>query len=258
MNNCDECEADLNLYALSIHFDGGARPNPGTGGCGGVVRRRIVGTFENHVRVDEGRCLTKHVNDSNESSWSDDEEVERLEYDVTLGDSDCTNNEAEYMSLILAIFLTLESFQKRCSKCHFYQLRYESIDIYGDSNLVIQQMSGNWQVRGDSLQKLHHFATQLMKQLSGSWTECEGCTGTVRYHHVPRDSNVEADTLASQAIIKPNELFPILPWNEWLYHIHRDTCTSCIKRAVEEAEAASAASLVSKSRKKHNRGHRGH
>ena len=43
---------DPNLYyALSFHFDGGARPNSGTGGYGFVVRRRVVGYVK---KVEEG------------------------------------------------------------------------------------------------------------------------------------------------------------------------------------------------------------
>jgi hypothetical protein len=49
---------DPNLYALSIHFDGGARPDPGTGGCGFVFRRRVVGYSE---KVEEG-CPVKRFN----------------------------------------------------------------------------------------------------------------------------------------------------------------------------------------------------
>lgn len=259
MNHADEsCQADPNIYALSIHFDGGARPNTGTGGCGGVVRRRIVGT----TKIQDGSCPTgrlptKTFNDS--CSWSDDDEVERFEYNMTLGDSDCTNNEAEYMSLIIAMYFTLERFEQRCLQCHCYPLHYASIDIYGDSNLVIQQMAGHWQVRGDNLQTLHRSAVGLLQELTGSWTDCEECTGTVRFHHVPRDSNVEADKLASQAISRPSGLFgsdfPILPWNELLYHFHRESCTTCIKRAHSVAEAASAPTPVSKNRQ--NRRNRG-
>ncbi len=87
----------------------------------------------------------KHFNHYNESPWSDDDGVERFYYNVRLGDSNCTNNEAEYMSLILAMFFTLERFHKRCSLCNVYEQRYECIDIYGDSKLVIQQMAGLWQ-----------------------------------------------------------------------------------------------------------------
>jgi ribonuclease HI len=109
----------------------------------------------------------KTFNDSAESSWSDEEGVEGFDFSVTLGNSDCTNNEAEYMSLIIAMYLTLERLE-RCSLCNYYPLRYASIDIYGDSNLVIQQMAGCWQARGNNMQKLHHYATDLLKELSGS------------------------------------------------------------------------------------------
>ena len=252
MNHSDNhCEVDRNIYALSIHFDGGARPNPGTGCCGGVIRRRIVGTLENR----DGSCPVKHFNHYNESPWSDDEDVERFDYNVRLGDSHCTNNEAEYMSLILAMFFTLERFHKRCSQCHVYEQRYESIDIYGDSKLVIQQMAGLWQIRCDRLHSLHDDATYLLKELSSSWTKCEECSATVQFHHVPRNSNVEADALANQAISNPDPMIHCHDWpiNHLLRLIHELTCTSCIKRAHAEAEAASTAIPGSKSRLSRNR-----
>ena len=180
----------------------------------------------------------KHFNHYNESPLSDDDVVERFEYNVRLGDSHCTNTEAEYMSLILAMFFTLDRFHKRCPQCHLYEQRYESIDIYGDSKLVIQQMAGLWQIRGDHLQTLHDDATDLLKELSS-------CTGTVQFHHVPRNSNVEADALANQAISNPD---PNFRYHDWLHFIHERTCTTCIKRAHAEAEAASTAIPGSKSR----------
>jgi ribonuclease HI len=255
MNYSDNhCEVDRNLYALSIHFDGGARPNPGTGCCGGVIRRRIVGTLEN--RGDS--CPVKHFNHYNESPLSDDDVVERFDYNVRLGDSHCTNNEAEYMSLILAMFFTLDRFHKRCPQCHHYEQRYESIDIYGDSKLVIQQMAGLWQIRCDRLHSLHDDATYFLKELSKSYSGCDYCTATVRFHHVPRNSNVEADALANQAISNPDPtvLFHDWPTDHLLHLIHEITCTTCIKRAHAEAEAASTAVPGSKSRLSRNRGNR--
>ena len=64
-------------------------------------------------------------------------------------------------------------------------------------------MAGLWQIRGDHLQTLHDDATDLLKELSS-------CTGTVQFHHVPRNSNVEADALANQAISNPDPIFVIM------------------------------------------------
>jgi len=245
-------EHDPNLYALSIHFDGGARPNPGRGGCGFIIRRRIVGSVE----IEDGRkttCPVRIFNGSADASWSDDDTVEWFEDKETLADSDCTNNVAEYMSLILALFHTLRIFGVRCSCCQRYLHRYASIDIYGDSKLVIQQMAGQFAIRSENMQTLHHFATGLLKELSNEGSNCEACTATVQFHHVLRESNTEADALACQAITNP-ESHELFDWGTWLRIIHDETCTS-YARTSAKADAAASARPLGKQRGRRRRNH---
>lgn len=124
--------------------------------------------------------------------WSDDDSVEEIVGRLTLGDSNCTNNVAEYMSLIIALHAAISRYSvnsTRCSGCQLYVQRYAFIDIFGDSQLVIRQMAGECEIRSKTMQTLHHFASELLKELSMSWSKCAACTATVlsewlraRYH----------------------------------------------------------------------------
>ncbi|MGC9066697.1 MAG: ribonuclease HI family protein [Candidatus Ratteibacteria bacterium] len=61
-----------------------------------------------------------------------------------------TNNIAEYVGLILGLTAAIRH-------------RAEKITIYADSNLVIQQLKGNFRVKDIYLQKLHLIATEMLK-----------------------------------------------------------------------------------------------
>ena len=87
-----------------------------------------------------------------------------------------TNNRAEYAALIHGL--------KACvaQGC-------QHVDAYGDSKLVIQQVSGGWKTKCSELVKLRDEAAALVKTI-----------GDVTLSHVPRAQNKEADFLANQAL----------------------------------------------------------
>ncbi len=87
-----------------------------------------------------------------------------------------TNNEAEYMGLIFGLILCI-------------QLRIKNIKVYGDSQLVIKQMRGEYAVKNERLKKLHEDVRKLM-------TEFE----SVSFEHVRREKNARADQLANEAV----------------------------------------------------------
>ena len=87
-----------------------------------------------------------------------------------------TNNVAEYRGLIAAL-LYLE------------QGDFTDVVVRSDSQLLTKQMRGEYRVRHPALQALHQEATALVRRL-----------GRVRFEHVPRAQNAEADRLANQAM----------------------------------------------------------
>jgi ribonuclease HI len=84
-----------------------------------------------------------------------------------------TNNVAEYNGLIAALQWAVDHGVK-------------SIAIKGDSQLIIEQMRGNYKVKNEGLRPLHMQARMLVMQI-----------GDVRFEHVRREHNKEADRLSN-------------------------------------------------------------
>ena len=87
---------------------------------------------------------------------------------------DNTNNRAEYLALIGALEQYLASG------------RPGPLLVQGDSQLVINQMTGDWGINNPALWQLNRQATALVKRIAGG----------VRYRWIPREENQVADTLA--------------------------------------------------------------
>ncbi|MGZ6132525.1 MAG: ribonuclease HI family protein [Myxococcaceae bacterium] len=87
-----------------------------------------------------------------------------------------TNNVAEYQGLLLGV-----------RRAH--ELGAEELEVVADSELIIRQLSGAYQVRAPALRQLHTEALALLKGFR-----------RVRLIHVPRAKNVEADEMSNRAI----------------------------------------------------------
>jgi len=91
--------------------------------------------------------------------------------------SQASNNVAEYTALIKAFEWLLNN-----------NYRNNRIDVYGDSQLTIRQMIGEYSVKAERLIPLHAKAQQLAMQFKA-----------VRFIWIPREENEEADNLTHQA-----------------------------------------------------------
>jgi ribonuclease HI len=87
-----------------------------------------------------------------------------------------TNNVAEYMALLLGLRRAAE-------------LGAEELEVVADSELMIRQLSGRYQVRSPALRRLHEEAMALLKGFR-----------KVKLIHVPRAQNAEADEMSNRAI----------------------------------------------------------
>jgi ribonuclease HI len=105
-----------------VTFDGGADPNPGKG----------YGSF--HIASPSGKSL-----------------IERRDYSA--GGKRMTNNQAEYRTLIEALLFLHEKLGKRATSEH--------VRVDGDSQLVINQVTGAWKVRQAELKPLRDQAAKL-------------------------------------------------------------------------------------------------
>ena len=84
-----------------------------------------------------------------------------------------TNNIAEYNGLIAALQWAVDHDVKK-------------IAIKGDSQLIIEQMRGNYKVKNEGLKPLYLKARMLVMQI-----------GDVSFEHVRREHNKDADRLSN-------------------------------------------------------------
>lgn len=128
----------------TLYTDGGARGNPGPGGAGAVITNE-----DNKVVYEASKYLGV-----------------------------CTNNEAEYLALILGLTAAAE---KKLTK----------LTCYLDSELVVRQLNGQYKVKNDRLKKLFDAVLALKFQFT-----------TLTFVHVVRSKNARADELVNEAIDK--------------------------------------------------------
>jgi ribonuclease HI len=121
-------------YDYTVTFDGGADPNPG----------KAYGSY--HLKTRKGR--------------------QRLESRIQFGDN-MTNNQAEYLALIYGLEDLVDTISNAGKSPENY-----SLDIWGDSDLVIRQLKGEWKVKDDKLKLLYERASRLLQQFKAhrlSW-----------------------------------------------------------------------------------------
>lgn len=89
-----------------------------------------------------------------------------------------TNNQAEYKALILSLdyLITSNNINK-------------SVRFFTDSQLLANQMSGNWKVKHPDIALLFKEAKALVNKLD-----------SFEISYIPREQNKEADRLANEAI----------------------------------------------------------
>ena len=101
---------------------------------------------------------------------------ERVLAEVAEGIGIATNNVAEYSAVIAGLERALE-------------LGGTKILVRSDSKLLIEQLSGRFRVKNPTLVKLHGEVRSLMRSFDD-----------VRFEHVPREFNREADRLANRGV----------------------------------------------------------
>lgn len=88
-----------------------------------------------------------------------------------------TNNEAEYLWAYFWIKRAIE-------------LWANEIDLFMDSNLVIEQLSWNWKIKKEELKIINN---DIKKLINDSWIK-------IGYNWIAREKNKEADRLSNVAM----------------------------------------------------------
>ncbi|KAK5833571.1 hypothetical protein PVK06_017419 [Gossypium arboreum] len=103
-------------------------------------------------------------------------------------DFDCTNNIAEYEACIMGI---------RAAK----ERKIRTLEVYGDSALVIYQLRGEWEIRDPKLINYRRVVLELLEEFDN-----------VTFSYLPRDENQMADALEKLAsMIKTNKQEDVRP-----------------------------------------------
>ncbi len=87
-----------------------------------------------------------------------------------------TNNVAEYSGLVAGLRAAAD-------------LGADEVTVRMDSKLVVEQMSGRWKIKQESLQALAGTADEIARRFT-----------TIRYEWIPRARNTHADRLANEAM----------------------------------------------------------
>jgi ribonuclease HI len=90
-----------------------------------------------------------------------------------------TNNVAEYRALIAGLEKSLE-------------LGLDEVAVMSDSELLVKQMTGEYRVKNEALQKLHSEASRVARRI-----------GDVSFKAVRREHNELADRLVNEALDAP-------------------------------------------------------
>ncbi|MCK4264876.1 ribonuclease HI family protein [Candidatus Babeliales bacterium] len=138
-----QVKASVKPKSIKIFIDGASRSNPGPAGAGVYIE-----------------CNGEEV----------------LSQSAYLGKK--TNNQAEYLALILGIYLF---------KIEYEEPPYEII-IVSDSELLVKQMLGQYKIKDKTLRKLQMLASNLLEGIF------------CKFNHVLRINNKKADKLANIAI----------------------------------------------------------
>ena len=146
---------------IECWFDGGCRPhNPGGAGAWGAI-------IKLPAYKDERESIFEWYGVIPQAPW-------------------VTNNIAEYNGVI-AILNKLIELQ--------YQGRVPpeaTITIYGDSMLVVKQLSGEWR-RNQTNKKLFEYSGLAIQGLKYFGV------GRIQFKHIPREQNSRADKLVNEA-----------------------------------------------------------
>ncbi|RVX12635.1 hypothetical protein CK203_011533 [Vitis vinifera] len=124
-----------------------------------------------------------------------------------------TNNIVEYEACILGLETALE-------------LGIRQMEVFGDSNLVLRQIQGEWKTRDVKLRPYHAYLELLVARFED-----------LRYTHLPRAQKPSRSAPAYCCLIDDMEIDDGLPWYHDIYHflrlgVYPEAATAKDKRAL--------------------------
>jgi ribonuclease HI len=135
--------------SLNVYTDGGSRGNPGPGAIGVVIQSQAGKTIHSFSRA--------------------------------IGHT--TNNVAEYTAVIEALKWLIANKDK------IVNYKLSIINFYSDSQLMVNQLNGNWKIKDPELRQ-KNIQVRSLEQLFKR---------PIRYQAIPRTKNKTADSLVKKA-----------------------------------------------------------
>lgn len=179
-----------------VYSDGGSRGNPGPGAYGFVIK--LQNPISNLPAGRQGFqfSIFNKIADSNI----------KIQNNIVDGSGflgEVTNNQAEYNGILAALEYLKSQIPdpKPASLVGGSQINSNNqntnnqnieIDCFLDSQLIVEQMNGNYKIKNEGLKPLYWEIRQLIMDLGSQ----------VTFKHIPRDENNEADLLVNEAIDK--------------------------------------------------------
>jgi len=155
-------------FCITVHFDGGSRGNPGVAGAGAEVMA-VNNTMNPPITT---KYLIREFCGERE-----------------------TNNYAEYHGLFAGLKKARTLISELVEANTSSPGASLKLQIYGDSNLIIQQLKGNWMVKNENIKPLFHQCQRLIADIKNNVASSE-----VSFDHVYREQNKVADQLANEAM----------------------------------------------------------
>jgi ribonuclease HI len=182
--------------ALFIMFDGGSRGNPGLGGAGAFVTARTTEISATNRDTETFR-RTLHVR-------------------YYLGADKVTNNQAEYQGLLYGLKAAKREVQRESERLPTGTAMPIDLVVQGDSNLIIEQLKGSYNVKSPKLLPLYRQAKQLL--------EFFGTVGPLNLslEHVYRDHNKVADGTYREKLCRVTcRIIPAVVWTRMKHLVVR-------------------------------------
>lgn len=102
-----------------------------------------------------------------------------------------TNNAAEYKGVIMALSWILNNIEK---------FKVKKTTFFLDSELVVNQLSGNYKIKNKNLKLLIEKAKKLEKKIVAKSFSIKNISLKIIYKYIPRSKNKLADHLVNKSL----------------------------------------------------------
>jgi len=170
---------------VKMKFDGGSRGNPGLSGAGAHL-----------IITERERRSKRRRGETDYAASPDPAESNQREIKIRhFCGLKCTNNVAEYNGLLQGLKEASLVIKEFCARLGEEDDDVSvTLDVKGDSNLIINQLNGLYACKNEGLKPLYRECKDIVQSLENI------AVVRVYFEHVYRNDNKVADALANEAM----------------------------------------------------------